>query len=53
MLKFKFPLSRSFKNDTGLVTKCLDTKTVLRTNSNPIMPIDGRKNDIDTENKQQ
>ena len=32
MLKSKFPLSRSLRNDTGLVTKRLDAKTFLRAN---------------------
>ena len=43
MLKSKFPLSRSSRNDTGLVTQHLDTKTFLRANRHPIMPIDDRE----------
>ena len=53
MLKAKFPLSRSLRNDTGLVTKRLNTKTFLRANRHSIMPIDESKHDTDTENKQQ
>ena len=37
MLKPKFSLSRSLRNDTGLVTKRLDTKNV--SPCHPIMPI--------------
>ena len=41
MLKSLFPLSRSSSNDTGLVTKGLDTKTFLRANRHPVtMSID-------------
>ena len=43
MLKSKFPLSRSLGNDTGLVTKRLDTKMFLRANRRSIMPIDDPK----------
>ena len=43
MLKSKFPLSRSLRNDTGLVTKRLDSKTFLRANRHAIMPIDDQK----------
>ena len=43
MLKSKFPLSRSLRNDTGLVTKRLDVKTFLRANRHAIMPIDDQK----------
>ena len=43
MLKSKFPLSRSLHNDTGLVTKDLDTETFLRANRHVVMPIDDRK----------
>ena len=43
MLKSKFPLSRSLRNDTGLVTKRLDAKTFLRANRHAIMPIDVKK----------
>ena len=38
MLKSKFPLSRSSRNDTGLVMKRLDTA-----NRHAIMPTDDRK----------
>ena len=30
MQKSKFPLSRSLRNDAGLVTKSIDAKTFLR-----------------------
>ena len=53
MLNSKFPLSRSLRNDTGLVTQRLNTKTFLRANRHAIMPIHELKNDPDTENKQQ
>ena len=43
MLNSEFPLSRSSRNDTGLVTKRLDIKPFLRTNRHPIMPTDDRK----------
>ena len=43
MLKSKFPLSWSPRNDTGLVTKRLYTKMFLRANRHPIMPIDDQK----------
>ena len=43
MLKSKFPLSRSLRNDTGLVTKRLDVKTFLRASIHAIMPIDYQK----------
>ena len=43
MLTSKFPLSRSSSNDTGLVTKHLDTKPFLRAYRHPIMPMDDRK----------
>ena len=43
MLKSKFPLSRSLRNDTGLVTKRLDAKTFLRANRHAIVPIDESK----------
>ena len=43
MLNSKFPLSRSSRNDTGLVTQHLDTKTFLRANRHPIMPTDDRE----------
>ena len=43
MLKSKFPLSRSLLNDTGLVTKRLNTKTFLLANRHAIMSIDDRK----------
>ena len=52
MLKSKFPLSRSLRNDTGLVTKRLDAKRFS-------VPTDTQlcqytiKNDLGTENKQQ
>ena len=49
MLKSKFPLSQSSRNDNELVLKCLDTKTV-----SPCNYANRRsKNDLDTENKQQ
>ena len=53
MLKSKFPLSRSSRNDTGLVTKRLDTKTFLRANRHPNYANRRSKNDLDTDNKQQ
>ena len=40
MLKSKFPLSRSLRNDTGFVTKRLDTKTFLRASRHTLMPLD-------------
>ena len=40
MPKSKFQLSRSLRNNTGLVTKHLDTRTFLRANRHTIMPID-------------
>ena len=43
MLKSKFPFSRFSRNDTGFVTKRLDTKTYFRANRHPILPIDHRK----------
>ena len=43
MLKSKFPLFRSLRNDTGLVTKRLDTKTFLHANRHAIMPINIEK----------
>ena len=43
MLKSKFPLSRSLRNDTGLVTKRLDAKTFLRSNRHAVMSIDDQK----------
>ena len=43
MLNSKFPLSRSLRNDTGLVTKRLNAKTFLRENKHAIMPIDDQK----------
>ena len=43
MLKSKCPLSRSLRNDTGLVTKRLDVKTFLRANRHAIMPIESYK----------
>ena len=43
MLKSKFPLSRSLRNDTGFVTKRLDAKTFLHANRHAVMPIDDQK----------
>ena len=43
MLKSKFPLSRSLRNDTTLVTKPLDAKMFLRANRHAVMPIDDQK----------
>ena len=40
MLKSKFPLSLSLRNDTGLETNCLAVKMFLRANNHAIMPID-------------
>ena len=43
MLKSKFPLSRSLRNDTGLVTKRLDNKTFLCASRHAILPVDIEK----------
>ena len=43
MLKTKFPLFRSLRNDIGIVSKRLDTKPFLRANRHPVMPIDDQK----------
>ena len=43
MLKSKFPLARPLRNDTGLVTKCLNTNRFLHANRHVIMLIDDQK----------
>ena len=43
MLKSKFPIFGSLRNDTGLVTKRLDAKTFLRANRRITVPTDDQK----------